>query len=56
MRFVGIAAPGFPGVPAPEDLIALGLLNDPVYVDFTLEAKYYAPRLNGARPNPVGGQ
>jgi len=32
----------------------LGLENDPVYADFALEAKCYAPPLNGQQPNTVG--
>lgn len=32
----------------------LGLENDPVYVDFALEAKCYAPPIHGAQPNTVG--
>ena len=32
----------------------LGLRDDPVYVDFSLEAKCYRPPLNGQRGNSVG--
>jgi hypothetical protein len=32
----------------------IGLEDDPVYADFALEAKCYAPPLNGQRPNTVG--
>ena len=32
----------------------LGLEHDPVYVDFALEAKCYAPPIHGAQPNTVG--
>lgn len=32
----------------------LGRLNDPVYVEFSLEAKCYRPALDGATPNTVG--
>jgi Restriction endonuclease AspBHI N-terminal/Restriction endonuclease len=32
----------------------LGLDHDPVYVDFALEAKCYAPPIHGAQPNTVG--
>ena len=32
----------------------LGLDHDPVYVDFALEAKCYAPPIDGAQPNTVG--
>jgi hypothetical protein len=32
----------------------LGLDHDPVYVDFALEAKCYAPPIHGSTPNTVG--
>jgi len=32
----------------------LGLIDDPVQVEFALEAKCYAPALKGSRPNTVG--
>ena len=32
----------------------IGLEDDPVYADFSLEAKCYAPPLNGQKPNTVG--
>src|SRR5262249_48555241 len=32
----------------------LGLANDPVFVEFALEAKCYAPVMNGNRPAEVG--
>ena len=32
----------------------LGLNNDPVYAEFSLEAKCYQPPINGQRHNPVG--
>lgn len=32
----------------------LGLVEDPVYAEFSLEAKCYRPPLDGARPNTVG--
>lgn len=32
----------------------LGLTDDPVHVEFALEAKCYAPPLRGSRPNAVG--
>lgn len=32
----------------------LGLLDDPVYVDFALEAKCYRPPIDGLEPNTVG--
>jgi hypothetical protein len=32
----------------------LGLIDDPVYVEFSLEAKCYRPPLNGKRANTVG--
>jgi len=32
----------------------LGLHNDPVYVEFSLEAKCYRPPLNGEAPNTIG--
>ena len=32
----------------------LGLADDPVYAEFSLEAKCYRPPLNGEKPNTVG--
>ena len=32
----------------------LGLTDDPIYVEFSLEAKCYQPPLNGQKPNRVG--
>ena len=32
----------------------LGLTDDPLYVEFSLEAKCYQPPLNGQKPNTVG--
>jgi hypothetical protein len=32
----------------------LGLKDDPVYVDFALEAKCYSPRIGGSEANTVG--
>jgi len=32
----------------------LGLTDDPVYVEFALEAKCYAPPINGHKPNTIG--
>jgi restriction endonuclease len=32
----------------------LGLSNDPVYVDFALEAKCYSPRIDDTEANTVG--
>lgn len=32
----------------------LGLANDPVYAEFSLEAKCYRPSVNGGAPNTVG--
>ena len=32
----------------------LGLSDDPIYVDFSLEAKCYRPLLDGGSPNTIG--
>lgn len=32
----------------------LGLSDDPIYAEFSLEAKCYRPPLNGAKPNTIG--
>ena len=32
----------------------LGLADDPVYVEFSLEAKCYRPPINGVTPNTIG--